>query len=94
MVANTGKALHTGTFKSVNLPEKVRVEEDPGGKPVALLHKHRQPVDSIESVWRLDDEWWRVEPLSRMYFVITLVSGQRLTVFKDLLAGCWYRQSY
>lgn len=94
MVAHTGKTLHTGTFKPVNMPEGVRVEEDSKGTPLALQEKRRQAVVAIESTWRIDDEWWRPAPLSRTYFEVMLASGQHLILFKNLIDSSWYRQTY
>ena len=94
MVKDTGKTLHSGAFKSVNAPEAVEVQESPTGLPVALKGKRNQTIVFIDDRWRIDDEWWRVEPLSRMYFVIMLASGQKLTIFKNLIDNRWYRQSY
>jgi hypothetical protein len=42
--------------------------------------------------WRIDDEWWRKE-ISRMYFHVTLEGGRVLTIFQDLIAGAWFRQT-
>ena len=94
MVKDTGKTLRPSTFKSVNTPEAIEVEEIPTGLPLALKGKRNQTIVSIDDRWRIDDEWWRVEPLSRMYFVIMLASGQKLTIFKNLIDNRWYRQSY
>lgn len=93
MVENTGKTVCAGTLKLVNQPEPERVEEDATGLPVALRTKRRQPVKAIDEIWRIDDEWWRSEPVSRLYYAIRLVSGQRLVIYKDLISGHWYRQS-
>jgi hypothetical protein len=43
--------------------------------------------------WRVDDEWWREKPLSRLYFECLLEDGRRITVFHDLITSKWYRQS-
>ena len=94
MVENSGKTLHPGTFKPVNLPEPVRVEEDPEDLPVAVRLPRRQVVIAIEDRWRLDDEWWRSEAVSRLYYAVRLASGQRLTLFRDIITAIWYRQSY
>ncbi len=93
MVEDTGKTARAGTLKPVNQPEPERVEEDNSGLPVALRTKRRQPVKTIDDRWRIDDEWWRSEPVSRLYYAIRLVSGQRLVIYKDLISGNWYRQS-
>ena len=94
MVEDTGKTLHIGTFKPVNTPEAIEVEESIDGLPLALKGRRKQIIASIDDRWRIDDEWWRVEPLSRMYFAIMLASGQKLVVFKNLIDNRWYRQSY
>jgi hypothetical protein len=92
MVEDTGKAVRSVTLKPVNQPEPENVEEDAAGLPVALRAKRRQPVKAIDDRWRLDDEWWRSEPISRMYYAVRLASGQKLVIYKDLISGSWYRQ--
>jgi hypothetical protein len=94
MVQNSGKTLRPGAYKPVNLPLAVRVEEDPSGLPIAIKIARRQLVTAIEDRWRIDDEWWRSEPVARLYFVVFFASGRRLIVFKDLNSGQWYRQEY
>ncbi|MES0278343.1 MAG: hypothetical protein ABUK03_01130 [Dehalococcoidales bacterium] len=54
----------------------------------------RQTVAAIDNVWRIDDEWWRREPVSRLYYEVLLTTGQRLVLYKDIARDCWYRQSY
>jgi hypothetical protein len=95
MVQDTGKTVYTNTFKPVNTPEPVLVEEDSSGIPVAVRSRQRQAIMAIEDRWRIDDEWWRSEQISRLYFsVVLVVSGQKLVIYKDLITGRWYRQSY
>jgi hypothetical protein len=94
MVENTGKTLRADTYRPLNTPEALRVEEDACGLPVAVRIKRRQAVLSIDDRWRLDDEWWRTEPVSRLYYNILLASGLRLVLYKDLVTGGWYRQDY
>ena len=94
MVSDSGKTLHADTYRSVNLPEPVVVEEAPSGLPHAVKTPRRQAIEAIEDRWRIDDEWWRREPVSRVYYEVLLSSGQRLQLYKDLTKNCWYRQSY
>ena len=94
MVKDTGKTLHPGAFKSVNTPEAVEVDESPAGLPMSLKDRRKQTIASIYDRWRIDDEWWRVEPLSRIYYATVLASGQKLIVFKNLIDNRWYRQAY
>jgi hypothetical protein len=94
VVADTGKTLRADAYKPVNAPEALKVEEDAAGLPVAVRIKRRQSVMTIEDRWRIDDEWWRAEPVSRLYYNVLLVSGQRLVLYKDLVTGDWYEQEY
>ena len=92
MVENTGTSLHADASKPLNTPEQIRVEEDASGLPLAVRLKRRQRITAIEDKWRIDDEWWRKEPVSRLYYNVLLADGQRLVLYKDLISGEWYRQ--
>jgi hypothetical protein len=94
VVPDTGKTLHADTYRTVNLPKPVEVEEAPPGLPLAVKTPRRQAIAAIEENWRIDDEWWRREPISRLYFSVRLASGHRLVLYKNLVNNCWYRQSY
>jgi hypothetical protein len=94
VVPDTGETLRTGAYRPLNVPEPLPVAEDASGQPAALTGRHRQAVVAVEDEWRIDDEWWRREPVARHYFTVRLASGQRLVLYKDLAAGGWYRQSY
>jgi len=94
VVENPGETLRTGVYKPLNTPDLVRVEETAEGLPMAVMGKRWQRVEAIDDCWRLDDEWWRPEPVSRLYYSIRLTSGQKMAIYKDLTDGSWYRQSY
>ena len=94
MVADTGKTLRHDTLKPINLPEPVQVEESSSGIPVAVKTTRRQRIIAVEDRWRIDDEWWRSEPVSRLYYAVILASGQRLVLSKNLIDKRWYRQTY
>jgi hypothetical protein len=93
LVEDSGKTSGAGTFKPVNMPEPVTVTEDPSGLPAVVMMKRRQPVTAIEDRWRIDDEWWRGKPVSRLYYAVLLAFGHRLVLYKDLINGDWYRQA-
>lgn len=95
MVKDTGKTLRADTYRPVNIPEPVDVEEASSfSLPLAVRAPRRQAVLNIEDRWRIDDEWWRQEPISRLYFEVTLASGQRIVLYKDLINDGWFRQAY
>jgi hypothetical protein len=68
------------------------VEEDASELPVAVRLKRRLRIAAIEDKWRIDDEWWRAEPVARLYYNVLLASGDRWMLYKDLVSGEWYRQ--
>ncbi len=90
MVEDTREAVRTETVKPVNIPEPIIVKEDAAGAPVSVKTSRRQSVAAITDRWRVDDEWWRQEPVSRSYFIVLLNSGQRLVVYKDLASSRWF----
>jgi hypothetical protein len=94
VVTDTGKTLRADACRPVNTPEALKVAEDAAGLPLAVKMKRRQAVISIEDRWRIDDEWWRSGPVSRLYYNVLLASGQRLVLYKDLVTGSWYQQDY
>ena len=49
-------------------------------------------VSAVQDRWRLDDEWWRERPISRVYHALLLEDGSLLVVYRDLVADEWYAQ--
>jgi hypothetical protein len=92
VVADSGETLRTGTGKPVNLPSPINVEEDAAGMPASVTTSRKQAVAAIIDWWRIDDEWWRSEPVSRFYYTILLAAGRRITIYKNILTGEWFRQ--
>ena len=52
-------------------------------------------VAEIDDIWKINDEWWRGpdEEIARLYYVLRLGSGQKLSIYLDLATNIWYRQS-
>ena len=94
MVKNPGETLRAGAYKPLNTPVSVLVEEEAEGLPLAVREKRQQRIETIDDCWRLDDEWWRSAPVSRLYYSVRLASGQKMVIYKDLTNESWYRQSY
>jgi len=48
----------------------------------------------VLETWRIDDEWWRERPLSRLYFSLLLEDGRVMRVYQDLIRLRWASQVY
>ena len=46
----------------------------------------------VLETWRIDDERWRKQPISRMYHTVLLEGGTMVSLFQDLASGDWYSQ--
>jgi hypothetical protein len=102
MVAHTGAtggpgrpSLTAGRVRPLNRPRPVRVEAGEDGQPVAVyLSGRRYVVQAVLEAWRIDDEWWRQRPVSRMYYSLMLEDGRTTTVYRGLVTKRWARQGY
>ncbi len=56
------------------------------GWPVA------RPVTNVQDSWRIDDEWWREHPVSRLYYALLLADDTVLAVYYDRVTNRWYEQ--
>ena len=95
MVTDTGATGGPGRVRSLNRPRPLRVEAGDDGRPVAVhLPIGRCAVEAVLERWRIDDEWWRQRPVSRLYYRLALADGRVVTVYRDLASGGWARQAY
>jgi hypothetical protein len=71
------------------------VEAGEDDRPTAVwLSSDRLAVTEVLELWRIDDEWWRQRPVSRLYFSLLLEDGRTLVAYRDLLSGRWWTQRY
>ena len=103
MVADTGAAggpdrarpFGVAQGRQLNRPRPLRVEVGDDGRPVAVhLPSGRFGVEAVLERWRIDDEWWRQRPVSRLYYRLALADGRVVTVYQDLMSGRWAKQAY
>jgi protein ImuB len=82
------RALHT--------PRRISVESaTESGDPIAVVVSGRRlEVEGILERWRIDDEWWRERPISRLYYRLLLEDGRTMDVYQALRTGRWFRQAY
>ncbi len=53
-----------------------------------------QDVTLVQHPWRIDQHWWRSEPVRRDYYRVTPEDGSPLTLYHDLVSDEWLRQEY
>lgn len=95
MVAHSGAPSGHRRIRPLNRPRPLRVEADEEGWPTAVyLSSRRWAVDAVLETWRIDDEWWRKRPVSRLYFSLLLEDGRTATVFRDAVSSRWAMQAY
>jgi hypothetical protein len=73
----------------------LRVSTDARGRPLAVWHEGvMRVVASVQDRWRVDDEWWREQAVSREYYRLRLEGDRVVTVYRDLQGGAWCLQRY
>ena len=93
MVKNARAESSPDTIRALSVPLSVEVKPDTFGLPTSIkLRKRWLQVEVITDRWRIDDEWWRSEPASRMYYFTVVDQGLKVTMFQDLLVGHWFLQ--
>lgn len=95
MVGNTRATSDTRRIRRLKTPRAVEVEASEEGVPLRLrVGSAWQQVTLIRSAWRVDQQWWRGEEISRVYCRVAPEDGPPLTLYRDLATGEWYRQEY
>ena len=93
MVKDTRTSESAGAVRALNEPEPVEARTAERGYPLAVrLRRRWVKVEGIVDVWRVDDEWWREQPVRRMYFQCSVDKGLNVLLFRDLVTGRWYTQ--
>lgn len=82
-------------LRPLNQPRPIAVQTDQHGVPLAVTaSKARRAVESVQETWRIDDEWWRANPVSRLYWRVLLEDGRTIDIYHDLAKNRWYKQAY
>ena len=93
MVKDTRATESAGDIRALNQPSVLGVRTGDDGGPSALkLRRRWVTVEAVVDLWRIDDEWWRERPISRMYYECMVEQGLRVVVFHDLTNSEWYQQ--
>lgn len=101
MVQDPRASLGARSLRPLNTARSIWVQSDAEGNPLAVRRgrwPQPRPVIQIQDRWRIDDEWWRDAPISRLYHTVLVrsVSSDEgdllLTIYHDLTAGAWFEQ--
>lgn len=95
MVSHPGASLGPRAPRPLSTPVPIWVRADSAGRPLAV-RRSRWPgfrtVVCVQDRWRIDDEWWRERPISRLYYTVVLEGDVLLTLYHDLATGAWLEQ--
>jgi hypothetical protein len=95
MVSNTRRATDTRRIRRLKSPHALEVESSADGTPVRLYLKHGwRQVQTMRSPWRIDQHWWRSEPVQRTYYRLMVEDEPPVTVYYDELTQTWALQAY
>ncbi len=93
MVQNTGEKANVNPGRAVNEPKPLEVVIDSEKMPHKIkIRGIWKFVIGIQDIWKIDDEWWREKPISRVYYMCILRTEEALVIFHDLITNNWYRQ--
>ncbi len=82
-------------LKPVNAPRPIQVKADRDGLPVEVFRAGWdgwRRVVRVQDRWRVDDEWWRAAPISRLYFEVLFDGDLVFSCYHDLVSDQWYEQ--
>ncbi len=95
MVSDSRASLGSRALRHLSTPTSIQVRADAAGQPLAVKRGRwagPRAVIRVQDRWRIDDEWWRERPISRLYYTVVLEGDQLLTIYQDLLSGVWFEQ--
>lgn len=95
MVAHPGAKIRAHRLRPLTSPSSIDVQVNVRGAPAAVRFEGElRAVAVVQDCWRIDDEWWRETPVSRVYHQVQLEGGRVITVYHDLTGGAWWLQRY
>ena len=95
MVSNPRSPADTRRIRRLNTPRVLEVETSAAGTPLRLrLNGGWHDVTLLRRPWRIDQHWWRGEPVRRDYYRVAPENSPPLTLYHDLVTDEWARQEY
>jgi hypothetical protein len=82
-------------IRRLKSPNAVEVEADEDGVPRRVRFGGAwRDVRLARRPWRIDQYWWRDEPVSRIYYRVVPQDRPPLTIYRNLASSEWARQEY
>jgi hypothetical protein len=95
MVSNTRRTPDTRRIRRLKQPRELEVEPAEDGTPLRVSFRGIwQDVTLMRRPWRIDQHWWREDPISRVYYRVASTDGPPFTLYRDQVKGTWARQEY
>ena len=95
MVSSTRGTSDTRRIRRLKQSQALAVETDASGRPARVrIGQTWQEVTLARRPWRIDQHWWRSDPISRVYYRVAPADGPPLTIYRDLANDTWFRQEY
>lgn len=70
--------------------EPIVVTLDAAGKPMHFIwEEQRHVVHQVVQRWELETEWWRPDPIRRLYLAVFTDRKMLCVICHDLLRGEW-----
>jgi len=86
------KNSQNATTARPGAPMPVQVQDDEDMRPlVVTVDGESLAVESIDDRSEDEEAWWQDDPVVRMNYQVTLEDGRRLTIFRNMMHGEWYR---
>ena len=85
----------TRRIRRLKPSQELEVETSADGTPCRLRGLGAwQDVSLVRRPWRIDQHWWRGEPVRRDYYRVAPADGPATTIYRDVVSGAWFRQEY
>lgn len=95
MVSHSRASLGAHDLRPLNAPLPITVRADARGVPRSVRRRGwsaARAVARVQDRWRIDDEWWREQPITRLYYLVLLDDHAPLTLYHDPRTGAWFEQ--
>ena len=93
MFKNSREAMGNGDLQFLKSPLPVQVEIDKSQEPINVFDKgFWRSIDAILDKWHVEDEWWKPDPIDRVYYECVFNTGKHIVLYRDRISTEWYKQ--